>query len=771
MVKDVWTSVQSGHTPLERWQAKIRSLRQYLRGWAKHTSRMYKKEKKALLDKLERLDKKAEMSPLSSEEINLKHFLNERLVTLLREEELKWYQRAKVKKPLRRRLANGKHRKTRIYKLEQQEGIIQGDAELKSYITKYYKNLFAPHDSNHISLEESQEVRRAIFDMKQNTAPGPDGFPPEFYQVFWNTIKDDLMAMFTEFHKGSLPLHSLNFGTIILLPKGNDVKQIQQYRPICLLNVGFKVFTKVVTNRVVKIATRIIKPTQTAFLPGRNIMEGAVILHETIHELHTKKQNGIVLKIDFEKAYDKVRWDFLQQSLRMKGFSPMWCSWVHACVQGEIQGDPLSLILFNIVSRAKSNGQVHEVVPHLIEGGLSILQYADDTVLFLDHDLEQAKKMKMILCMFEELSCLKINFHKSEIFCFGQAKECESLYSNLFGCKVGEYPFRYLVLPMHFRKLNNKEWKLIEDRIEKKLSNWKGKMLSYGGILVLLNSVISSLPMFMISFFEVLRGILKKIDYFGSRFFWQNDSHKKKYRLIKWPLVCLPKDLGGLGVQNLEIQNKCLLSKCLFKLCNEEGMWQELIKNKYLKGKPLVQVERKLGDSHFWRSLLNVKDLFLSLGRFKLVIGNQLRCWEDKWLGNHAFKHVYPNLFNIVRKKHATVADVFRSSPLNISFRRALVGNKLQEWHNLVANLMFVNLEEGNDTFVWGLNKSDSFSVKSMYNSLINNGIVVSQEIWHLRIPLKITIFLWFLKRGVLLTKDNLSKRNWIGRTSCEFCN
>jgi hypothetical protein len=93
---------------------------------------------------------------------------------------------------------------------------------------------------------------------------------------------------------------------------------------------------------------------------------------------------------------------------------------------------------------------------------------------------------------------------------------------------------------------------------------------------------------------------------------------------------------------------------------------------------------------------MNVKDHFLSLGRFKLVSRNQIRFWEDKWLGNHAFKHVYPNLFNIARKKHATTADVIRSSPLNISFKRALVGTKLQEWHNLVASLMFVNLEEGN---------------------------------------------------------------------------
>jgi len=136
-----------------------------------------------------------------------------------------------------------------------------------------------------------EEIRGAIFQMNHKTVPGPDGFPPEFYQVFWNVIKDDLMPLFIDFNKGELPLHSLNFGTIILIPKSKEAKQIQQYRPICLLNVSFKIFTKVATNRIVKIAQHIIKPSQIAFLSGRNIMEDAVILHETLHELHKRKQN------------------------------------------------------------------------------------------------------------------------------------------------------------------------------------------------------------------------------------------------------------------------------------------------------------------------------------------------------------------------------------------------------------------------------------------------------------------------------------------------
>jgi hypothetical protein len=82
------------------------------------------------------------------------------------------------------------------------------------------------------------------------------------------------------------------------------------------------------TNRISEVAHKVVKPTQMAFMPGRHILEGGVVLHEIIHELHNKKLDRVLLKIDFEKAYDKVKWDFLQQALRMKGFDPKWCKWI-----------------------------------------------------------------------------------------------------------------------------------------------------------------------------------------------------------------------------------------------------------------------------------------------------------------------------------------------------------------------------------------------------------------------------------------------------------
>ena len=144
-----------------------------------------------------------------------------------------------------------------------------------------------------------------------------------------------------------------------------------------------------------------------------------------------------------------MNWKFLQQTLRMKGFPDKWCKWIETFVsrgsvgikinddvgkffqtkKGLRQGDPLSPLLFNLVAdmlaimiaRAKQAGQVSGLIPHLIDDGISILQYADDTIIFLEHSFEEAKTMKLVLTTFEQLSGLKINYHKSELFCFREA--------------------------------------------------------------------------------------------------------------------------------------------------------------------------------------------------------------------------------------------------------------------------------------------------------------------------------------------------------------
>jgi hypothetical protein len=190
-----------------------------------------------------------------------------------------------------------------------------------------------------------------------------------------------------------------------------------------------------------------------------------------------------------------------------------------------------------------------------------------------------------------------------------------------------------------------------------------------------------------------------------------------------------------------------------------------------MQDKTIGQIKRKSGDSQFWAGLMNVKELFLSFGTFQLKSGTNIRFWKDIWIGNRSLNEQFPQLYRIVRHKHGSVANVFRWVPLNISFRRSLRGDNVQAWHNLVAKIAYVQLNDGaKDKFRWGLNQNGIFKVRSMYHAMIIGNIWDNRLLWKLKLPLKIKIFLWYLKKGVTLTKYNLVRRNWIGSTKCAFC-
>jgi hypothetical protein len=103
----------------------------------------------------------------------------------------------------------------------------------------------------------------------------------------------------------------------------------------------------------------------------------------------------------------------------------------------------------------KPKGQISGIVAHLVGDGISILQYVDDTIIFMAHDLDKTQNMKLLLCAFEQVSGLKINFHKSELFCFGEAQEEVDYYVQILGCMTGEVPLKYLGIPIHYRKISN----------------------------------------------------------------------------------------------------------------------------------------------------------------------------------------------------------------------------------------------------------------------------------------------------------------------------
>jgi hypothetical protein len=140
-------------------------------------------------------------------------------------------------------------------------------------------------------------------------------------------------------------------------------------------------------------------------------------------------------------------------------------------------------------------------------------------------------------------------------------------------------------------------------------------------------------------------------------------------------------------------------------------------------------------------------------------------------VGNHTLKQQFPALFLITLNKHISVASVFSTIALNISFCRCLTCNNLIFWYNLVAQVAHNRLNTMENKFRWGLHQSYLFSASSLYGVLIsNNRVRYGMSVWKLKLPLKIKIFMCYLKRGVVLIKDNLIRRNWKGSKTCVFC-
>jgi hypothetical protein len=168
---------------------------------------------------------------------------------------------------------------------------------------------------------------------------------------------------------------------------------------------------------------------------------------------------------------------------------------------------------------------------------------------------------------------------------------------------------------------------------------------------------------------------------------------------------------------------------------------------------------------------MKLKEDFFERGSFTIGNGENARFWEDTWLGNTPLANQYPSLYTIAQRKQVSVATVMSQTPLNIGFRQALTGTRANRWLHLCTRLLDVQLTSQPDVFKWGLTKSGLYSVKSMYIDYMDDHTkYLHKYLWKIKVPLKIKVFMWFLNKKVLLTKDNLIKRKWQGNEKCCFC-
>jgi hypothetical protein len=266
------------------------------------------------------------------------------------------------------------------------------------------------------------------------------------------------------------------------------------------------------------------------------------------------------------------------------------------------------------------------------------------------------------------MSGLKINFHKSEVYCLGRAKNSCKKFDEVLTCKSGDLPMKYLGIPIDEKRLAFSRWDPIIEKFGKKMNPWQGRDLVMVGHSTLINSSLTSLALYMLFFYRIPPGVKKKMDMHRASFLWIGDKNKIKYHMIIWPIVCLPKDQGGLGILDLDVMNISLLSKWLWRLFNEKGVWQNILTGKYLGKVTLGQAVAKLGDSHFWQGLIDVKGLFWPY--IRIVVGNSVktRFWEDVWLKDDSLANIFLRLYSISLNLNITVANAFVLGIANLRF-------------------------------------------------------------------------------------------------------
>ena len=353
----------------------------------------------------------------------------------------------------------------------------------------------------------------------------------------------------------------------------------------------YKLLSKVLANRLRAVLDNLISETQNSFVGGRQILDLVLIANECLDSRLKSRLPGVVCKHDIENAYDHVNWEALFYLLGWMGFGLKWNGWIKACVtfvrflvlvngslerffgssRGLRQGDPLSPILFLLIMEVLSillkkigesnliNG-FHVGAVNSVGVRISHLLFADDIILFCDASKEQMMSIRLALSCFQAFMGLKVNVGKSEIVLVGEVNNQDAL-ANILQCGVGSLLMKYLGMPLGTSFKTASLWNPILEKTEKKLSGWKRLYLSKGGRLTLLKSTLSSLPTYFLSLFTVPKAVAVRMESIQRNFLWRSSDESFKYPLVDWENVCLPVELGGLGIRSVASFNQALLGK------------------------------------------------------------------------------------------------------------------------------------------------------------------------------------------------------------------
>ncbi|XP_077246062.1 uncharacterized protein LOC143885910 [Tasmannia lanceolata] len=520
-------------------------------------------------------------------------------------------------------------------------------------------------------------------------APGPDGFNGQFFQSFWYLISKDTTKAISHFFRSGKLLPKVNATNVTLIPKTSDASSPEMFRPISLCNFLYKLITKILANKLRLIMHKIISPNQSAFIKGRNIQDNILLAHDLVHNFHLKSNvAGLCIKLDLKKAFDMIRRESLLLFLKKIGCNDIWCNWIHECIDtpsfsilingspvgyftsrnGIRQGDPISPLLFCICMEMFScivENAIHSksFSSPFCRGDLIVshLLFADDMLVFSKASPASAQGIRNCIHQFNDCSGLEVNISKSKNFYSESAKSLRTTIDPILHIPEGQFPVRYLGLPLISTRLKGSDCSPLISKIQKRIASWANKLLSRAG----------------------------------------------RIELVK------PKDEGGLGIRKIRDINLACQLKNLWSIVNGKStLWTEWFTRKYLKNKNFWT--RKMPASPSWgaRSIFRVREEAGYHICYILGDGKGIDFWKQPWHPAGLLTHLYPesSLPNTVSPT-ATVDQLLNDGEWdpNIQFTLPNI--------NTILNTALISPNPSN-LAIWKPTPSGDFSLSSAWKCI-----------------------------------------------------
>ena len=474
------------------------------------------------------------------------------------------------------------------------------DIALEEYMKEIKMTKLSKEQANNIEgLLTYKEISNSLHQMKSAKSPGISGFTAEFFKTFWRQLGYFVLrSLNLGFHKGELSITQRQ-GLITCIPKEDKAKNLlKNWRPLTLLDVVYKMASGAIANRLKTVLDILIDKDQTGFIKGRFIGENTRLIYDIMNFTEHNDIPGLLVLIDFEKAFDSLSWSFIQKALKFLKFGPTICKWIKTFYnnitssviqcghmsdsftigRGCRQGDPLSPYIFIICAeflaiKIRHNKNIKGI--HINGTEFKISQYADDTSIFLDGSTESLNQTLLELEFFANISGLKINFDKTQVVWIGSKKFSTSAIKTRWKLSWGANKFKVLgiIFNTDLDQMIKENYVSKIKHLENMARIWGKRSLSpIGKITVIKTFMISAFNHLFSSLPNPNKRVIDHINNILYTFLWNNKPNK-----IKSSIITKQVREGGLQMVNLNAFIEAQKATWVRRLLTTNSKWQTLL--------------------------------------------------------------------------------------------------------------------------------------------------------------------------------------------------